>query len=69
MEKDLEPNPVLQIVQKIIALDLSINWPSLVASQVVVQKIYSKMYLVSCINTHHDVTDYVNHGMVKNAKT
>ena len=34
-----------------------------------VQKIYSKMYLVSCTNTHRDVTDLVNHGMVKNRKT
>ena len=34
-----------------------------------VQKIYSKMHLVSCTNTHHDVTDLVNHGMAKNTKT
>ena len=34
-----------------------------------VQKIYSKMYLVSCTNNHCDVTDSVNHGMVKNTKT
>ena len=27
------------------------------------------MHLVSCTNTHHDVTDLVNHGMVKNTKT
>ena len=27
------------------------------------------MYLVSCTNTHRDVTDFVNHGMVKNTKT
>ena len=27
------------------------------------------MYLVSCTNTHLDVTDSVNHGMVKNTKT
>ena len=27
------------------------------------------MYPVSCSNTHHDVTDLVNHGMVKNTKT
>ena len=33
------------------------------------QKIYSKMYLVSCTNTHRDVTDSVNYGMVKNTKT
>ena len=34
-----------------------------------VQKIYSKMHPVSYTNTNHDVTDLVNHGMVKNAKT
>ena len=28
------------------------------------------MHLVSCTNdTHHDVIDLVNHGMVKNTKT
>ena len=27
------------------------------------------MYLVSCTNAHHDVTDCVNHGMFKNTKT
>ena len=48
---------------------ISINCPSLVTSWVVVQKIYSKMYLFSCTNTHHDVTDSVNYGMVKNTKT
>ena len=32
-------------------------------------KIYSKMHLISCTNTHRDVTDLVNHGMVKNTKT
>ena len=26
------------------------------------------MHLVSCTNAHLDVTDLVNHGMVKNAK-
>ena len=35
----------------------------------VVQKIYLKMYPVLCTNTYHDVTDLVNHGMVKNTKT
>ena len=48
---------------------ISINWPSLVTSWVVVQKIYSKMHLVSCTNTHRSVTDLVNHGMVKNTLT
>ena len=37
--------------------------------RVVVQKISSKMHPVSCTNTHHDVTDLVNHGMVKHSKT
>ena len=27
------------------------------------------MHLVSCTNTHHDVTDFVDHGMVENTKT
>ena len=48
---------------------ISINWSSLVTSWVVVQKIYSKMYLFSYANTHHDVTDSVNHGMIKNTNT
>ena len=48
---------------------MSINWPSLVASWFVVQKIFSKMHLVLCTNTYHDVIDLVNHGMVKNTKT
>ena len=29
---------------------------------------YSNTHLVSCTNTHHDVTDLVNHRMIKNAK-
>ena len=65
--------PLLQIVPKdywkLIHLLIPINWPSLAISWVVVQKIYSKMHLVSCNNTHCDVTDLVNHGMVKNIKT
>ena len=27
------------------------------------------MHPVSCANTHHDITDSVNHGMIKNSKT
>ena len=27
-------------------------------------QIYSKMYPVSCTNTHHEVRDLVNHGIV-----
>ena len=34
-----------------------------------VQKIYSKKYSALCTNTHHDITDLVNHGFVKNTKT
>ena len=32
-------------------------------------KRYLKMHPVFCNNTHHDVTDFVNHGMIKNTKT
>ena len=28
-----------------------------------------KKHPVSCIDTHHDATDLLNHGMVKNTKT
>ena len=45
---------------KIFPLLIYINWPSLLGYWVVVQKIYSKMHPISCINTHHDVTDLVN---------
>ena len=41
-----------------------INWPSSV-----IQKIYSKMHPVSSAYAHQDVTDLVNHGMIKNMKT
>ena len=57
------------IYWKLLYLLISISWPSLVTSWFVVQKIYSKMHLVSCTNTHHDVTDFVDLGMVKNTKT
>ena len=30
--------------------------------------LYLQIHPVSCTNTHHDVTDLVNHGMVKNTK-
>ena len=35
---------------KLLPLLTSISWPSLVTAWVVVQKVYSKMYLVSCTN-------------------
>ena len=61
---------------KLLLLLISINWPNLVTEWVVVQKCcgcgskkYSKMHPVSCTDTHHNVTDFVNHGMVKNTKT
>ena len=34
-----------------------------------VQNVYSKMRPTSCNNIHHEVTDLVNHRMVKNTKT
>ena len=55
--------------RKMLPLLISINSPNLVDKWVVVQKIYSKMHPVSCNNTHHDVTDLVNHGIVKKTKT
>ena len=65
-------DPVLKFSKdsrKLLPLHISINWPSLVGYWVVVQKIYSKMHPASCTNTYHDVTDLVNHRMVKNTKT
>ena len=45
-------------------LDLSTKSP-----EFLIQKVYSKIHPVLCTNSHHDVTDLVNHGMVKNTKT
>ena len=72
MKRTWDLGPVLWIVQKIIknycpCLYLSIDqvwwfhglW----------FKRYSKMYLVSCANTDCDVTDLVNHEMVRNTRT
>ena len=69
MKSSPSPPNCLKDYWKLSPLLIFIIWPSSVTSWVVVQKIYSKMYLVSCTNTHRDVTDLVNHGMVKNAKT
>ena len=55
--------------RKISALLIYIKWLSLVGWWFVVQKIYSKRHPVSSTNTHHDVTNLVNHGMVQNTKT
>ena len=64
--------PLLQIVQKICEnycprLFLSIGefwWLNELWFKRSIQK-----FTVSCINTHHDVIDLVNHEMVKNTKT
>ena len=48
---------------------LSINWPSVVTEWIAVRKIYLKMHLVSCTNTHHDVTDLINCEIIENTKT
>ena len=37
-----------------------------------VNEMWFKRYIqkgISCTNTHHDVTDLINYGMVKNTKT
>ena len=72
MKRSWNLAPVLQIVQKIPenycpCLYLSIDqvwWLNELWF-----KRYSKMHLVSCTNTHHDITDFVDLGMVKNIKT
>ena len=73
MEKDLGPSPsppnCSKDYWKLFPFLISINWLCSVTSLVVVQKVYSKMCLVSCSNTHCDITDSVNHGIVKNTKT
>ena len=69
MEPSPSPPNCSKDYWKLLPLLISINWPSLVTSWVVVRKIYSKMHLVSSTNTHRDVTDLVNHGMLKNIKT
>ena len=61
------PNPFKTFL-KIIVLAY-IYWPKSVTQWIVVQKIYSKMHPVSCTNTRRDITDLVNHGMVKTTKT
>ena len=62
IEKDLEHNPSPPNCSKDSwKLFITTNWLSLMTQWVVVHP-------VSCTNTHHDVTDLVNHGMVKNAK-
>ena len=75
IKKDLESSPSLPNCSndywKLLSLLLAYiyNWPILVASWFVFQKIYSKMHLVSCTHTHRDVFNLVNHGMIKNTKT
>ena len=64
--------PVLQIVQRISenccpGLYQSIGqiwW----LNQLWFKRYIQKVHLLSCANTHHDITDLVNHEMVKNAK-
>ena len=61
--------PVFQIVQNILE-----NYGTLSIGQVwwlnkLWFKTYSKMHPFSCTNTHYDVTDLVNHWMIKNTKT
>ena len=73
IEKDLgrssSPPNYLKDSWKLLPWLISTNLPSWVTLWAVVPKIYSKMLLVSCTNTHHDVTDLVNHEVFKNVKT
>ena len=54
---------------KLLSLFISISWPSLMTLWVLVQKICWKIHPVSFTNTHHEFTDLLNHGIVKNTKT
>ena len=73
IEKDLELSPrppnCSKNSFKLLFLFISINWPSLVTLWVVVQEIYSKIHPILSTNTHHDVTDLANFGMLKSRKT
>ena len=73
LKKTWNLTPVLQIVQKIPenycpCLYLSVGQVWWLNEMWFKRYIYSKIQLVSCTNTHHDATDLVNHGMVKNTK-
>ena len=63
--------PVLQVVQKfpenycLAYINQLPKFSDLISCR---SKEFSKMHLVSCTNTHHDVTDLVNHEMVKTQK-
>ena len=61
--------PVVQIVQKITENYYPYLYLSVGQVWWLVQKIYSKMYLVSCTNTHRNITDSINHRIVTNTKT
>ena len=67
LEKDLSTSPpnCVKHSWKLLSLFISINWQGLVTSLVVIQMIYWKMHPVSCANIHHDVTDLVNHRVIK----
>ena len=72
MKQVAEKNPVVQIVQKIPnnycpCLYLSIGQTIRDIIRYI-QKIYPEMHPFSCTDTHHDVTDLVNHGTLINTK-
>ena len=68
-----ETLPVLQIVQKITESYCPCSYLSIDQvwwrHELWFKSYIQKMYLVSCTYAHRDVTDSVNHGMVKNTKT
>ena len=64
--------PVLQIVQ-VIPENYCSCWYLSIGQVWRLDELWFKWYIqkctVLCTNTHHDVTDLLNHGMVKNTKT
>ena len=64
--------PVIPIVQKILKTFFLLSFYQLAKFgdlMICSSKDAFKKYFVSCTNTNHDVTDLVNHEMVKNMKT
>ena len=61
--------PVLQIVQNISKNYCPCLYLSIDQVWWVNELWFKRLHTVSCTNTHHDITDLVNHGMVKNTKT
>ena len=70
MGLDIEPSPPNhgKSFLKILATTLFFCWLSFMTKWYTIQKIRSKMYSTSCVNTHHDATTFEVAGMGWNRK-